>query len=250
MPSTSSKPSPLKVSVVVPALNEEECIATVLEGLVSQPGVDEVVVVDGGSTDNTVKIVESFDVRLIHQSRPGFGEGVWEGFREASGNVLCIVDADASHDWTDIPKMRELIEQGNDFVLGSRYKGPLRYRGLFRYPWSTSDDDSLLHEWGNLSIVALCKLLHGYPLSDVMMGLQMFRREVLDRVKLEENTQAFEAELKLKVHQAGFKMAEFSTYERARIGGTAKLHPVYDGLATGKVILQEWWKQRRRRKTG
>ena len=236
------------LSIIVPALNEVECIGAVLRGILDMGDYEELFVVDGGSTDGTIEIAEALGVHVLRQSNPGFGPGLYEAFEFAQGDLICIVDADGSHDWRDIPQMRAMIADGYDYVLGSRYKGPFRYRGILRWPWSTSDDDSHLHEWGNLSIVLLAKVFHGYPLSDVMMGLQMWRKDIFETVHLEEPSQAFEAEFKLRVHHAGFKMGEISTHEHPRIGGDAKLNAWTDGIATGKVLLREWWKRRWRKR--
>ncbi|NOY90230.1 MAG: glycosyltransferase family 2 protein [Deltaproteobacteria bacterium] len=245
------------LSVIVPALDEAPCIDTVLRGVMATPSIEEVLVVDGGSRDGTLEIVQARvdarrdeerpQLRLLRQSTPGFGPGLWEAFERARGDLLCIVDADGSHDWRDIPKMRRRIAAGADYVLGSRYRGPFRWRGPLRWPWSTSEDDSWFHEWGNLGIVLLARALHGYPLSDVMMGLQMWRRSNFERVTLSEKSQAFEAELKLRTLSAGYVMEEFTTHERKRIGGEAKLHALRDGAATLEVILSLWWARRRGR---
>jgi glycosyltransferase involved in cell wall biosynthesis len=244
----TAKPDSHSLSIIVPALNEAECIGTVLRGIMDMGDYEELFVVDGGSTDGTIDIAEALGVHVLRQSQPGFGPGLYEAFEAAQGDLICIVDADGSHDWRDIPQMRSMIAEGYDYVLGSRYKGSFRYRGVMRWPWSTSDDDSRLHEWGNLSIVMLAKIFHGYPLSDVMMGLQMWRKSIFETVRLEEPSQAFEAEFKLRVHHGGFRMGEISTQEHPRIGGDAKLNAWTDGLATGRVLLREWWKRRWRKR--
>lgn len=228
------------LTVIVPVLDEAACLPTVLAGLLDQEGVDDILVVDGGSRDGSQDIVRSMGVALHEQHEPGFGPGLHEAFRVARGDLLCIVDADGSHDWGDIPAMRRKIAEGYDYVLASRYMGPFRFRGPLRWPWSSSEDDDLVHEWGNLAIVAIARALHGYPLHDVMMGLQMWRREVLDAIDLCEPTQAFEAEFKLKILKAGFRMAEIPTRERPRIGGEAKLNAVTDGFATGRILFGLW----------
>ena len=237
---TSEAKDGLRLSVVVPTLNEAPCIATVLDGLLNQPGVDEILVVDGGSTDGTIDIVENMGVTLHRQRSRGLGHGLHEAFALALGNVLCVVDADGSHDWTEIPKMRAMIAEGYDYVLASRYTGPFRFRGPHRWPWSTSEDDSWLHEWGNLGFVALCRALHGLPLSDVMMGFQMVKRGPLEAIGLVEQGQCFDAELKIKLHRGGYRLGEISAREPKRIGGEAKLSAWIDGPDVLRVILKEW----------
>ena len=232
----------LRLSVVVPTLDEAPCIGTVLDGLMKQEGIDELMVVDGGSKDGTIEIVESMGVTLHRQQSRGLGHGLHEAFAIASGDVLCVVDADGSHDWREIPRMRAMMAEGYDYVLASRYSGPFRFRGPHRWPWSTSEDDSWLHEWGNLGFVALCRTLHGLPLSDVMMGFQMVRREALDAIGLVEQGQCFDAELKIKLHRAGYRLGEISAVEPKRIGGEAKLSAWVDGPDVLRVILKEWVK--------
>lgn len=237
------------LTVLVPTLDEAPCVGVVLRGLLEQPGVDDVLVVDGGSSDGTQEIVRDLGVPLLVQKERGLGRGLAEGFRAAAGDLLAIVDADGSHDWTALPEMRRrVVEDGFDYVLASRYLGPFRWRGPLRWPWSTSEDDSLLHEWGNLGIVALARLLHGYPLHDMMMGLQLFRRDVLDALSLEEPGQAFDCEIKLQIHRAGFRMTEVPVTEPRRIGGEAKLSAWKDGLATARVLAREWRRKYPRRR--
>ena len=230
-----------RLSVIVPTLNEVECVGHVLDGLLTQAGVDELLVVDGGSTDGTLEAIASRGVAVHHQRSKGLGHGLHEAFEVATGDVLCIVDADGSHDWREIPRMRQRIAAGDDYVLASRYIGPFRFRGLGRWPWSTSDDDSMLHEWGNLGFVVLARALHGLPLNDVMMGFQMFRRTALNAINLVEQGQCFDAELKIKLHRAGFKLSEISVHEPKRIGGEAKLSAWIDGPDVLRVILKTWF---------
>jgi glycosyltransferase involved in cell wall biosynthesis len=230
----------VELTIIVPTLNEAPCLPTVLDGLLAQPGVDVVLVVDGGSTDGTQDIARARGVRVIEQARPGFGEGIWEALAAVETELVCIVDADGSHRWQDIPRMRTVLDAGYDYVLASRYVGRPRWRGVGRWPWSTSEDDDLVHEWGNIGFAALARMLHGYPLHDLMMGFQMMRTVVVRTIELQENSQAFEAELKLRVLHAGFRMAEICTVEPRRIGGQAKLDAWKDGAATLRVVLSEW----------
>lgn len=232
--------SAARLTIIVPTLNEAGCVGTVLEGLIGQSGVDQVLVVDGGSTDGTQDIVRAMGIDLLVQTEPGLGIGLHMAFAAVDTELLGIVDADGSHDWTAIPRMRELLDSGYDYVLGSRYLGPFQFRGPLRWPWSTSEDDTWLHEWGNLGIVAMARVLHGYPLHDVMMGMQIWRREALDGITLVEAGQVFDAEIKIKLHRAGRKMGEVSVVEPPRIAGDSKLNALTDGWATARVLVGEW----------
>ncbi len=229
------------LSILVPTLNEEGAVGTVLRGLLRERAVDEILVVDGRSTDATVRIAEDLGVRVLIQEGRGLGVGLRQGFDAVGGDLIGIVDADGSHDWTALGTMRRLLlEEDWDYVLGSRYIGPFRWRGLGRWPFSTSEDDTLLHEWGNLGIVALAWALHGYPLHDVMMGMQIWRREWLDRIDLGEPGQSFDCEIKIQLHRAGARMAEISVVEPPRLAGEAKLDALTDGAETARVLLREW----------
>ena len=119
-----------RLSVIVPTLNEALCVGTVLDGLLETGGFEELLVVDGGSDDGTQAIVSERGVKLLEQSRPGFGPGLYEAFATATGDLLCIVDADGSHNWRDLPRLRATINEGYDYVLASRYCGQFQYRPL------------------------------------------------------------------------------------------------------------------------
>jgi hypothetical protein len=113
------------VSAVIPAYNEAERIGDVI--LRAKPFVDEVVVVDDGSSDETSAVAESAGARVIHQDRAGYIAGIRLGFREAQGEVVVTMDADGEHRPEDIPRLLAPIAEGRaDLVLGRRQWVPRR----------------------------------------------------------------------------------------------------------------------------
>src|SRR5712664_1774018 len=110
------------VSLVIPARNEEQCIAEVIEK--SLPFCDEIVVVDGHSVDRTVQVAESYGVRVVKDNKRGKGEAIRVGAMAATHEIVVFMDADGSHDPEDIPHLTEPILAGHaDLVIGSRGRG-------------------------------------------------------------------------------------------------------------------------------
>ena len=117
----------VEVSIVLPCLNEEKtlaaCVRQAQEALKGAGLRGEVIVVDNGSTDASVQIAESLGVRVVHQPMKGYGNALRKGFEEARGRYLIMGDADMSYDFGEIPRFVEKLREGNDLVMGSRFKG-------------------------------------------------------------------------------------------------------------------------------
>ena len=111
------------VSAVIPAYNEEKTIEAVVEG--AQPHVDEVIVVDDGSTDDTAHIAEAAGARVLKQANAGVLKATERGMREATGDIIVTLDADGQHDPSEIPRLVEPILRGDaDLVMGVRPELP------------------------------------------------------------------------------------------------------------------------------
>ena len=110
------------VSVVIPARNEERSLGMIIQR--SLPFCDEVVVVDGHSTDGTVQVAKKHGVKVVHDHRKGKGDAIRVGAQAATQDVVVFIDADGSHDPADIPRLVAPILHGeSDLVIGSRGKG-------------------------------------------------------------------------------------------------------------------------------
>ncbi|GAG52856.1 unnamed protein product, partial [marine sediment metagenome] len=117
----------LEVSIVIPCLNEEEtlpiCIKKAQGTFIKHNIRGEVIVSDNGSSDNSVKIAESLEARVVHQPLKGYGYALRKGIEEANGKYLIMGDSDNSYDFSDIFRFIKLLRNGYDLVMGTRKKG-------------------------------------------------------------------------------------------------------------------------------
>src|SRR5438270_8671195 len=117
------------VSVVMPCLNEEEtigaCVKKALEGIRKTGLPGEVIVSDNGSTDRSVEIATELGARVINQPKKGYGNAYRAGFEAARGKYIIMGDSDDTYDFTQIPAFVEKLREGNEYVLGSRFRGTI-----------------------------------------------------------------------------------------------------------------------------
>jgi len=227
------------ISVIVPTLNELNNIESVLKKI-SMQNVDEILVVDGYSTDGTVELVKKLGYRLVFQEGRGLGKAIIKGIQCTKGEILVIVDADCSHDPADINKLVGKIHEGYDLVVASRYISGPRVRGLF-FPnrKSSSYDDTFIRETGNRVFTYLCRKIYHVQVNDVLMGFKAFKRSIFDKVNLNEDGQQFDVEIIIKAKKAGFKIGEVPVIEHRRFYGKSKLSVPYHGFKVLWVILKE-----------
>lgn len=205
----------MRVSVVVPAYNEEGTVEEILRRVLAQEAVAEVIVVDDASTDGTAAAVErvaSGDsrVRLIrHERNRGKGAAVRTGLAAASAEVVIIQDADLEYDPADYAALLGPIERGEaDFVLGSRYLARADTRRLFGL--------------GNRIITWWFNVLYGTRLSDVLTCYKAFRRELVDAGELSCDGFDFDVELPARLVRRGARAAEMPISYNARGAGEGK----------------------------
>lgn len=182
-----------KISVVIPAYNEGSRIGNVLSRI--PKFVDEVIVVDDGSTDGTAEVAESFGVKVLRfESNQGKGAAMREGIREAGGDIIVFMDADGQHRPEEIIKLVEPIVRGRaDFVIGSRI---IETRG--KRP--------LIRKVSNFLSTSLIKLKVGVDVRDTQSGFRAIRREFLPEI--ESRRYEVETELLIKAVKKGARVEE------------------------------------------
>src|SRR2546422_4978775 len=143
----------MKVSLIIPTLNEVGCIEAVLRE-VPRDVVDEVLVVDGASTDGTADLVRRLGDRVIQQEGRGYGDAIATGFKYVTGDIIVLADADGSYNLDDIRHLVQRVREGADLALGSRY-----------LPESGSDDDTVIRYIGNKVFTYLLRRVDGVGVS-------------------------------------------------------------------------------------
>ncbi len=218
------------VSIVVPALNEAENLPHVLPKIPAW--VHEVLLVDGHSTDDTVKVALALrpNIRIISQEGRGKGEALRSGFKAATGDIIVTLDADGSTDPNEIPAFVGTLLAGADFAKGSRF---LQGAGTADMPG--------YRKFGNWVFVTLVRLFFGGEYSDLCYGYNAFWRDVLPRLALDGDGFEIETIMNVRALRAGLKISEVPSFESKRMYGTGRLQTIPDGWRVLKTILHEFW---------
>lgn len=212
----------MKVSAVIAALNEEATIGEVIRGV--RPYVDEVLVIDGHSTDRTREVAEEAGARVVLDRGRGKGDAIRIGFREAAGDIVVLIDADGSHDPRDIPRLIEPILQGTaDHVSASRLLGgSSELHGTFA---------EFLRLTGSSFVTACINHRFGVRLSDSQNGFRAIRTAVARKLRLVENRTTIEQELIVETLRAGYRLVEVPSHEHRRKAGRSKVS-----------VSKLWWR--------
>jgi glycosyltransferase involved in cell wall biosynthesis len=185
-------PDGFKLSVVIPVYNEERWIREVVRRVQAVPIPKEIVIVEDHSTDNTRDVLKTLiedNVRVVFQPHnQGKGAALREGFRQATGDVVIVQDADLEYDPAEYPRLIQPILDGRaDVVYGSRFIGD-SHRVL--YYW---------HSVANRMLTTLSNMFTNLNLTDMETCYKVFRREVLQEIKLKSNRFGFEPEITAKI---------------------------------------------------
>ncbi|MFL5734727.1 MAG: glycosyltransferase family 2 protein [Chloroflexia bacterium] len=207
----------LSVSVVIPCFNEEHGIAAVLQSMPDY--VDQVVVIDNNSTDETGRIAREMGAEVVFETRKGYGNAYRAGFPRARGDIVATADGDGTYPTHSIgPIIDYMLERKLDFVSASRF--PLRNPKAMRFR----------NVLGNKILTYTTRLLWLYWIADSQSGMWIFRREALNQVELESTGMPLSEEIKLRViDHPRLRFGEYHIDYHERIGET-KLFAWKDGV--------------------
>jgi glycosyltransferase involved in cell wall biosynthesis len=217
-----------RVSVVIPTLNEEPNVSWVLERLPDV--VDEVVLVDGRSTDDTVAAARAVrpDIRVVLETTPGKGAALRAGFAAARGEYVVMIDADGSMDPAEILRFIEALRSGCDLVKGSRFT-----------PGGGTSDMSRIRRLGNGALRGAVNLLYRTNFTDLCYGFIGFRRERLGALRLDSHGFEIETEMVARAVVASLRIGEVPSFEAERRHGESHLSAWRDGQRALRTLLRE-----------
>jgi glycosyltransferase involved in cell wall biosynthesis len=216
------------VSLVIPALNEGRNLPWVLKRIPAF--VDEVILVDGDSVDDTVAVARRCrpDIRVVRQRGRGKGVALRTGFEAATGDYIVMIDADGSMHPEEIGLFVTALHDGYQFVKGSRF-----------LPGAGSEDLTAIRKWGNRCLVTAVNTLFSVPFSDLCYGYVGFRRDVLDDLQLTSHGFEIETELILHAVKARLRIAEVASVELLRRHGESNLNAFRDGKRVFRTLTRE-----------
>jgi glycosyltransferase involved in cell wall biosynthesis len=217
------------VSVIIPALNESLNLPHVLPTLPSW--IDEVVLVDGRSTDDTTAVAERLwpGIKIVTQQGSGKGDALLAGFAACSGDIIVTMDADGSTDGGEIIRFVSALLAGADFAKGSRFANG-----------GGSSDITAARRCGNRILSGVVNRLFGTRYTDLCYGYNAFWARHLETLELDCAGFEVEAMMNVRAAAAGLRIQEVPSFEYPRLHGASNLRIAVDGWRIAKVIAHEW----------
>lgn len=221
-----------KISVVIPALNEREGIVKTIKSIpkteLEEMGYEvQVLVVDGGSDDGTTELAKEAGAEVIVERRRGYGRAYKTGFAHAKGDIIVTADADATYPMEDIPRLIKILEEeGLDFITTNRFaqmeKGAMSFR----------------NKVGNMILAMEVKYLFGLNMKDPESGMWVFKKNILNQLKLSSDSNTFSHEIKIEAcYFNKCQWKEVPIQYKTRKGGRVKLTSGWKGWKAGFANL-------------
>jgi glycosyltransferase involved in cell wall biosynthesis len=216
------------VSVVIPAKNEARNLEHVF-GTIPE-WVDEIVLVDGHSVDDTVEVAQKLRpaVHVVHQQGRGKGDALKAGFEAAKGEIIVMMDADGSTDGREIPRFVAALTTGADFAKGSRFTSG-----------GGSDDITFSRHLGNKVLSGLVNSFFGTRYTDLCYGYNAFWAKNLPMLDLDCDGFEVETVMNVRAAKAGLAIQEIPSYEHLRLHGLSNLKVFRDGMRIARFIFRE-----------
>ena len=221
-----------KITIVIPALNEEEGIGQVVREIpinkLKELGYGtEIMVIDNGSTDKTKYIANNNGAKVIVQPIKGYGNAYKAGFANASGEIIATGDADLTYPFSILPKLIKKIENENlDFINTNRLK-PVNTKVMNKS-----------HIFGNHFLTFMMRALFRVPFHDSQSGMWVFKRSIWSKIDVKSSGMPFSQELKIEVYKKGFNCAEVPIDYRTRVGDV-KLSTLKDGIGNTLQLIKK-----------
>ena len=218
----------MKVTLLAPTLNEIEAVQVVLPKI-KKEWLDEIIVIDGGSTDGTVEYCERNGYYVHKQRGRGYGRGMKDGSEVAKGDIIIEFPPDGNSPPEKINDIINKIKEGYDFVIASRYKSGAQ-----------SYDDDFLTSKGNWLFTFLVNLFFRSHYTDVLIGFRAYRKDAFNKLDMDAVGLDWSIQMPIQFAKKRLKIAEIPVDEPKRIGGQRKMSPFRTGWKILVVLMKEF----------
>ncbi len=213
-----------KISLVIPCYNEEEGLPVVLKEVPDL--VDEIIVVDNNSTDQTGNIARDSGVKVIREMKKGYGQAFQTGFALVTGDIIITMDGDGTYPPPEIPRLLEILFGDElDFISACRF--PLTDKGVM----------DPVSKFGNRILTIATRILFGNGLKDSQSGMWILRKDVWEKSPARNKGMAFSEEIKIRAILGGAKFREVHIPYRERFG-KKKIRKFRDGMKNLIFLLK------------
>lgn len=220
----------MKTTLLIPALNEIDGMRRILQRI-QREWVDEIIVVDGGSTDGSFEYAQSLGVIAFRQKSKGLINAYWEGLEIARGDVIIPFSPDGNSLPERIPELVQKMQEGYDMVIVSRYCNG-----------AESEDDDFISAFGNWMFTKMINLFFGGHYTDSLVMFRAWKRDIVEAFEIDPSIAGFEPQLSIECVKKKLKVAEIPGDEPKRIGGKTKKRTLAAGWAILLLIVQELFK--------
>ena len=217
----------MKTTLLIPTLNEVEGMKVILPRI-KKEWVDEVLVIDGGSTDGSFEYAQSLGFKTLRQRSRGLIPSYWEALEVAVGDVIIPFSPDGNSVPERIPDLVRKMREGHDMVIVSRYLNGAK-----------SEDDDIVSGFGNWLFTQMINILFGGHYTDTLVMFRAWKRELVKGFVMEPTIAGFEPQLAIECAKRKMKVAEIPGDEPIRIGGRTKKQTLVAGWAILTLIFKE-----------
>ncbi len=220
----------MDLSILIPTLNEEECIGLVIDDIhkvMKERGIEyEVAIIDGISKDRTREIAKEKGARVIEETRKGYGRAYKTGFAQSRGDIITTLDGDCTYPPEAIPQLYDaLLKEDLEFITTDRF-ADLEEGAM-----------SSMHRIGNFGLSITARILFGRMIKDSQSGMWIFRKEALKKLNLTDDGMPFSEEIKIEAFRK-LRAKEVPITYRKRVG-EVKLSSWKDGWKNFRFLFKK-----------
>ncbi|HCJ67000.1 MAG TPA: histidinol phosphate phosphatase [Elusimicrobia bacterium] len=219
----------MRVSLVIFSLNEIDGMRVIMPQI-KKEWIDEIIIVDGGSTDGTIEYAKENGYFIFIQKEKGTGAAFMEAMEKVTGDVFIVFSPDGNSVPEKIPKLTEKLKEGYDMVVCSRYLNGAK-----------SYDDDPITSFGNRMFTGLINLLFGSHITDALVMYRIYKKSIMKELGINTKSPSFGTHILLRALKKKLKIGEIPGDEPKRIGGVRKMQPLKNGLLELEMVLKEFF---------